>query len=410
MTSTCRHSYHEETAFVTVPAPRSTNWETVYAIALEKGAKYPELVAAQWSCESGFGQFPSGKNNYFGLKAEGSDAGTTKKTTEYVNGAKVHIEAKFKDFESLTHCIDYLVRLWYKDYKNYKGVNNAHTREEAAEMLVKQGYATDPKYAEKLIKLMKEYDLKPVVAKPPAKPAKPKAAKPLPPLFELEASAATWLKKERLQADELPETSKVEVEPGKRYGVEALEELPADGHARVTLASGAGRWYIWGPHWRRVAAASKGAQPATPRAASVDWTDFNAQVTEHLTVGEVLQWDARRRPAPGSGVELRILATARQFEAMRVAWGRPLSVTSFYRPEPINAAVGGVRGSRHVSGEAMDVYPSTGSLEAFYQWVQRRWTGGLGDGRRRGFVHLDTRNGGRFVPGAGARPYVEFGY
>lgn len=87
-----------------------------------------------------------------------------------------------------------------------------------------------------------------------------------------------------------------------------------------------------------------------------------------------------------------------------------MGVTSFYRPEPINAQVGGVPGSRHVSGEAFDIYPVDRSLESFYQWIRRRWTGGLGDGRARGFIHLDCRGGGGFVPGAGARPAAEWIY
>ena len=43
---------------------------------------------------------------------------------------------------------------WYKNWEEYKGVNNATSREGAAKMLVSQGYATDPKYAEKLIDIM----------------------------------------------------------------------------------------------------------------------------------------------------------------------------------------------------------------------------------------------------------------
>jgi uncharacterized protein YcbK (DUF882 family) len=85
-------------------------------------------------------------------------------------------------------------------------------------------------------------------------------------------------------------------------------------------------------------------------------------------------------------------------------------VTSFYRPEPINSQVGGVPGSKHTTGEAFDIYPVDRSLESFYQWIRVRWTGGLGDGRPRGFIHLDTRGGGGFVPGAGVRPAAEWIY
>jgi len=51
----------------------------------------------------------------------------------------------------------YLVDHWYKDYKQYKGCNNAGTRDDAARWLVKEGYATDPTYAEKLIVLMNQH-------------------------------------------------------------------------------------------------------------------------------------------------------------------------------------------------------------------------------------------------------------
>jgi hypothetical protein len=46
---------------------------------------------------------------------------------------------------------------WYLDWKNYKGVNHAPRREAAARMLQSEGYATDPIYADKLIRLMNQY-------------------------------------------------------------------------------------------------------------------------------------------------------------------------------------------------------------------------------------------------------------
>jgi hypothetical protein len=54
-------------------------------------------------------------------------------------------------------------------------------------------------------------------------------------------------------------------------------------------------------------------------AAQVDWDDFACLVTPDLTVGEVLQYDARRKPRSG-GDQRRIIATARQFQAIRTAW------------------------------------------------------------------------------------------
>ena len=117
------------------------------------GARFPELVAAQWCLESGFGRHFSGKNNIFGLKGSGS----TVSTKEFYDGQWVTIKAGFIDFPSLAACVEYLVTRWYKDYKQFKGVNNAPNRYTAARMLKEQGYATDPAYPAKLSTLMKQY-------------------------------------------------------------------------------------------------------------------------------------------------------------------------------------------------------------------------------------------------------------
>ena len=251
---------------------------------------------------------------------------------------------------------------------------------------------------------------------PVAPPSTVPTAAPAPKaLLKISAVRDTWLKKEIEPAEELEAKQKVAVPEGKTYDVLRYSEQAMQGHAEVELGHGAGTWFVFEPHWRKGAAAPP-AQVQVPggglpaQQVVVDWADFSAQLTPHLTVGEVLQYDKRRMPPAGSSVRGRLLRTAAQFEAVRTGWGRPLGVTSFYRPEPINQQVGGVPGSRHVSGEAFDIYPIGVSLEAFYQWILRRWTGGLGDGRNRGFVHLDTRNGGHFVPGAGAQPFVVWTY
>lgn len=373
-------------------------WEGVVTAAEVAGAKYPELVAAQWALESGWGKSVSGVNNYFGIKGKG-----TKTTTqEYENGKPVTITAEFQDFPDLGACIQYLVDRWHKDWKQYQGVNRASNAQEAARALVTQGYATDPAYAEKLIKLMAQ--------KAEGKGASSSGAKASGKgsvLFRLEAGCDTYLKKEPKQASELGEKELVEVPGGKAYGVMAYEEVAADAHARVELEGGAGTWYVFEPHWRRMQGAGKGVKSLS---GEVNWNDFNYKVTPNLTVGEILQWDKRRVPSADSAVRAWLVATAKEYQAVRDAWGASLGVTSFYRPDPINSEVGGVKGSQHTKGLAMDVYPVKGDLEAFYQWIRVRWTGGLGDGRSRGFIHLDRRDGGHFVPGAGVRPAVEWLY
>jgi hypothetical protein len=380
-------------------------WQGVTELASQAGAKFPELVAAQWALESGWGKHTSGRHNYFGLKGEGS----TKQTTEYVNGKPVVISDSFLDFAGVGECVEYLVTRWYKDWRGYKGVNRATSLEAAAKDLVKQGYATDPAYSQKLLRILELRILEEKATKAEPKPAAAvptasAAANGGPVLFTLEALQNTWLKKEPVDASTLGDRQKKAVHKGRDYGVVRVTELPATAHVKVELAAGSGTWFIYGPHWRQQ---QKSGEALT---AQVDWQDFGCLVTPHLTVGEILQWDRRRIPGPNAAVRQRILATAQEFEKIRVAWGRPLGVTSFYRPEPINQQVGGARNSRHVTGQAMDLYPAGGaSLESFYQWIRVRWRGGLGDGRSDGFVHLDT-DGGGFVPGAGATPYRSWTY
>ena len=377
--------------------PRSydNTWAGVASASKAAGALYPDLVAAQWALESGWGKHTSGKNNYFGIKGKG----TTHATQEFEGGKFVTINAEFEDFNSLYDCVVYLVERWYKNWKQYKGVNTAASKEAGARHLVKEGYATDPAYADKLIKLMREHG----TGQAGQSQSESHASKPE--VMRIEARRATALKKEMKQATELGDNGVLPVAAGKVYGVAEYTEVAANAHARVELASGAGTWYIWGPHWRIV------GEPAKAVAGSwVNWRDFNALVTPNVSVGEILQWDKRRIPPAGASVRARLVRTAQEFQRIRDVWGRPLGITSWYRPEPINREVGGVPGSRHVAGEAFDVYPTDRPLEAFYQWIRPRWAGGLGDGRRQGFIHLDTRNGKGFVPGGGVRPYTEWVY
>lgn len=128
-------------------------WDECFQLARKHGARFPELVAAQCCLESGFGQYTSGQHNYLGLKGGGSVVSTQ----EFYDGKWVTIKAGFIDFPSLSACIEYLVTRWYKDYRQFKGINNAPNRYAAARMLKEQQYATDPDYPAKLSRLMKQY-------------------------------------------------------------------------------------------------------------------------------------------------------------------------------------------------------------------------------------------------------------
>ncbi len=136
------------------------SWGGIVTAARNAGAKFPELLAAQWALESGFGKYPSGEWNYWGVKGGGrrpETSCTRKETTEFINGEWITTCAWFKNFTSIEDGASYVVTRWYKDFQNHKGVNRANSRDQAAHLLVEEGYATDPKYADKLIDLMDQY-------------------------------------------------------------------------------------------------------------------------------------------------------------------------------------------------------------------------------------------------------------
>lgn len=139
-----------------VTGSKEEKWKEFYKMAEESGAKYPELVAAQFALESNWGTATGGTHNYFGMKATGSESGSTAGTTEYYGGVKTGTSAKFMNFNSPRSAVDTLVKRWYKDYKGYRGVNNATSAYSAADQLRQQGYATDPSYAAKLKRMMKQ--------------------------------------------------------------------------------------------------------------------------------------------------------------------------------------------------------------------------------------------------------------
>jgi flagellum-specific peptidoglycan hydrolase FlgJ len=126
---------------------QKTGWNSIVAAARAKGAKFPELVAAQWALESDWGRSVSGRNNFFGQKGPG----TSRATWEVVNGRRVNTTASFRDFATPGDSVNFLIGKWYK---GKGGANNARTVAEAAQILKQQGYATDPQYVNKLLNIV----------------------------------------------------------------------------------------------------------------------------------------------------------------------------------------------------------------------------------------------------------------
>ena len=139
--------------------------------------------------------------------------------------------------------------------------------------------------------------------------------------------------------------------------------------------------------------------PYDPKA-PINWQDMNARVSRYFTVGEVTQKDRRRIPRAGSQEEKNILLLAQELDKVRDAWGSPIGVTSWYRPNSpidINAEVGGVPNSQHITGRAADIYTLDGRDQQFEHWLDTvAWKDralGYGVAAGRGFTHVDLRSG-----------------
>ena len=55
---------------------------------------------------------------------------------------------------------------------------------------------------------------------------------------------------------------------------------------------------------------------------------------------------------------------------LREKWGSGIKISSGYRNEKLNEAVGGVRNSAHLSGWAADIQPSNGRFQTFIIFVK----------------------------------------
>lgn len=131
--------------------------------ACTDSAIFPSICIAQAILETGWGKASIG-NNLFGIKATGKpneywDGSYVESPTyEYIKGVKTRVISKFRAYKSIEDSIKDHNRLFSN--KRYAQVLKSKTPEEQARAIKAGGYATDPKYAEKLISLITKYNLK----------------------------------------------------------------------------------------------------------------------------------------------------------------------------------------------------------------------------------------------------------
>ena len=150
------------------------------AQASQKETGVPASVTlAQAILESGWGDNHIGDaQNYFGIKARSGEPSVTMRTREVVGGKSVYVDAPFRSFASVEECFAAHGH-FLRDNSRYAKAFQAADGEGFARAIAAAGYATDPKYADLLVRIIRENNLaqydtvaKPTPA-PSAVPAKP---------------------------------------------------------------------------------------------------------------------------------------------------------------------------------------------------------------------------------------------
>ncbi|MDU7473605.1 MAG: glycoside hydrolase family 73 protein [Paenibacillus macerans] len=101
-------------------------------------------------------------NNLFGIKGKGTAGSVTMPTKEFSGGKWITVNAPFRKYnnwgESVADHSTLIVNGVSWDRNKYRGVLGADGRTAAREIAA-AGYATDPTYADKLIRLMDDWNL-----------------------------------------------------------------------------------------------------------------------------------------------------------------------------------------------------------------------------------------------------------
>lgn len=148
----------------TIPASAKEFVDRVWPHAVEASRSTgipPQFLVAHAALESGWGKHEirradgSSSFNLFGIKAGKSWQGDSVevKTTEYVDGKAQSERARFRSYDSYADAFrDYAGLL--RNHPRYGAVIGSQDGTEFARRLQQAGYATDPRYAEKLASII----------------------------------------------------------------------------------------------------------------------------------------------------------------------------------------------------------------------------------------------------------------
>lgn len=128
----------------------------------------PNAVLAVAALETGWGRHMiadesgSSTHNYFGIKAtKSSEQYTNNSTTEFLDGKSQKVQARFKAYSSPADSVDDFANFILENPRYSTALKHAANPERFIQELQKAGYATDPKYADKVISILHQIDRHP---------------------------------------------------------------------------------------------------------------------------------------------------------------------------------------------------------------------------------------------------------
>ena len=139
--------------------------EAVATAARQSSGSAPvSVTVAQAILESNWGESLLSRqaNNYFGIKATGkigNDGAVWMPTLEYVDGGSFSVVAPFRAYKSLADSVADHAQLFQTVSVYGSAVQAISDPDEFARRIAQAGYSTDPSYTQKVIDLMRRYDL-----------------------------------------------------------------------------------------------------------------------------------------------------------------------------------------------------------------------------------------------------------
>lgn len=386
------------------------------AILSQRATGVPASVTlAQAILESAWGKSGLSKkyHNYFGIKGKGTKGTAVMSTGEHLNGKDVVIKDGFRVYASAAESFEDHGRFFIVNKRYAEAMRHTEDAERFAKEIHKAGYATDPNYSDKLIKLIRQYKLtafdqiargqmavspastvassQPVVVSTPGPSAAVKELQ----LLLVKYGCLTLAEMQTGPGVLGPKTHAALTRFLEMNSHDSPSNAGTGGSGSVTPA-------------KVVPITASKPPPTAPVSGSLDYNqiskDFQARIpgSSHFTWHQALWLPSYKRHASAAEVTSTILQNivrqAKALDKIQERFNKLIVVHCWLRPPAYNKLVGGARNSAHLRGAATDFHVEGYTAEQVRQVVQAEklypGAGELGVS----WVHLDLEHATWFHP------------